>query len=508
VTNARGKPLAGVSLDWVTTDSGRLDPEKTASNDSGLVRASWTLGTRAGRHTATATLGTRVVTFSATAVEPLSLGAVRNLRLATFDGSGQVVHPDVARVPRGWAPARRFLAITPYPGGDVARELPSIYESGDPAAWEVPEGVTNPIVKPWKGYLSDPDLLFEPRRRELWMYFRHVSQRNSVFLTVSGDGTHWSRPTRIVSAPNHELVSPTVVRVSEGNWHMWAVNAGGLGCKADSTTVEHRTSTDGLHWSAPQTVDVSGADALPPWHIDVIWVPEVQEFWALYNEKPSRTCVTPALRLSTGILIAPLRPAALLAKQVATLDVLSSGRVDLGVGVGWQKEEYDAQGLDFAQRGALLDDTIAACRALWSDLPASFESRSVHFSETFCSPQPAQPRLPVWFGGSLTQRMLARIADLGDGWIPIMGATLDDVREGAARLAALGSRPIDVQMRATTVMGDDGKPDPVGTMAGVPELTAVGVTDVTVNLATFAPTLTEAPAALTALGEAFREVTA
>ena len=300
VTNARGKPLTGVSLNWATTDSGRLDPERTASNDSGLVRASWTLGSQTGRHTATATLGTQVVTFSATAVEPLSLGAVRNLRLATFDGSGQLVHPDVARVPRGWAPARRFLAITPYPGGDVSHELPSIYESGDPAEWEVPEGVTNPIVRPWKGYLSDPDLLFEPHRRELWMYFRHVSQRNSVFLTVSGDGTHWSRPTRIVSAPNHQLVSPTVVRVSDGNWHMWAVNAGGLGCKADSTTVEHRTSTDGLHWSAPQTVDVSGPNALPPWHIDVLWVPEVQQFWALYNEKPAQTCATPALRLSTS----------------------------------------------------------------------------------------------------------------------------------------------------------------------------------------------------------------
>jgi len=300
VTNARGKPLAGVSLDWATTDSGRLEPEKTASNDSGLVRAAWTLGTRTGRHTATAALGTQVVTFSATAVEPLSLGSVRNLRLATFDGSGQLVHPDVARVPRGWAPARRFLAITPYPSGDVARELPSIYESGDPAAWEVPEGVTNPIVRPWKGYLSDPDLLFEPHRRELWMYFRHVSRRNSVFLTVSRDGTHWSKPTRIVSAPNHELVSPAVVRVSEGNWHMWAVNAGPVGCKGNSTTVEHRTSTDGLHWSAAQTVDVSGPNALTPWHLDVVWVPEVQEFWALYNEKPPQTCATPALRLSTS----------------------------------------------------------------------------------------------------------------------------------------------------------------------------------------------------------------
>jgi len=300
VTNARGKPLACVSLDWATTDSGRLEPEKTASNDSGLVRAAWTLGTRTGRHTATAALGTQVVTFSATAVEPLSLGSVRNLRLATFDGSGQLVHPDVARVPRGWAPARRFLAITPYPSGDVARELPSIYESGDPAAWEVPEGVTNPIVRPWKGYLSDPDLLFEPHRRELWMYFRHVSRRNSVFLTVSRDGTHWSKPTRIVSAPNHELVSPAVVRVSEGNWHMWAVNAGPVGCKGNSTTVEHRTSTDGLHWSAAQTVDVSGPNALTPWHLDVVWVPEVQEFWALYNEKPPQTCATPALRLSTS----------------------------------------------------------------------------------------------------------------------------------------------------------------------------------------------------------------
>jgi probable F420-dependent oxidoreductase len=218
--------------------------------------------------------------------------------------------------------------------------------------------------------------------------------------------------------------------------------------------------------------------------------------------------VTTTLRLSTGILIAPLRPAALLAKQVATLDVLSNGRVDLGVGVGWQKEEYDAQGLDFSQRGTLLDDTIAACRALWSDLPARFESKSVSFTDTFCSPQPAQARLPVWFGGSLTERMLARIVALGDGWIPIMGATLDDVRDGAARLAIASDRPIDVQMRATTVMRDDGKPDPVGTMASVPELMAAGVTDVTVNLAAFAPTPADAPTALAALGKAFGEVAA
>jgi len=295
ITNAHGKPLAGVTLDWTATGDGRVTLERAVSDDSGLVRADWTLGTETGRHTATATFGSQSVTFRATAVEPLSAGSVRRLRLTTFDGSGQMVHPDVARVPRGWAPARRFLAVTPYPGGDDRRELPSVYLSGDPTEWAPPSGLKNPVVRPWRGYLSDPDLVFEPRRRELWMYYRHVSRRNSVFLTVSGDGTHWSKPVRLVSAPNHELVSPAVVRVSDGNWHMWSVNAGGSGCRSETTTVEHRTSPDGLHWSPPHRVDVSGPNELPPWHIDVIWVPEVKEFWALYNEKPAASCATPAL---------------------------------------------------------------------------------------------------------------------------------------------------------------------------------------------------------------------
>ena len=300
VSDARGRPVAGVSLEWTASGDGRVSPDRLVSDDSGLVRASWTLGTESGRYSATATAGSRVVTFAATAVAPLSLGDVRHLKLATFDGSDQLVHPDVARVPRGWAPARRFLAVTPYPGGDVTHELPSVYQSGDPSEWVAPDGLTNPVVKPWKGYLSDPDLVFEPHRRQLWMYYRHVSQRNTIFLTVSGDGTHWSRPMRIISAPNHQIVSPAVVRVGDRDWHMWSVNSGGSGCRSQSTTVEHRTSADGLHWSTPQTVDVSGPNALPPWHIDVLWVPELKEYWALYNEKPEFSCTTAALRLSTS----------------------------------------------------------------------------------------------------------------------------------------------------------------------------------------------------------------
>lgn len=216
--------------------------------------------------------------------------------------------------------------------------------------------------------------------------------------------------------------------------------------------------------------------------------------------------VTSRVRLATGVIIAPLRPAAVLAKTVATLDVMSGGRVDLGVGTGWQSEEYDAVGLDFAARGQRLDDTIGACRTLWSELPASYGSDTTSFTDTFCSPQPVQPRLPVWFAGPLTERNLRRIVDLGDGWIPIMGASLDDVREGAARIAATTGRAIAVQAPAPPVQAADGSRDPAATMAAVPSFLDAGVTDVYVNVASFAATPADAPAALSALTRAFEEV--
>jgi probable F420-dependent oxidoreductase len=218
--------------------------------------------------------------------------------------------------------------------------------------------------------------------------------------------------------------------------------------------------------------------------------------------------VTTQVRLATGILIAPLRPAAVLAKTIATLDVMSGGRVDLGVGTGWQSEEYDAAGLDFAGRGALLDDVVGACRALWTDLPASFASPSLTFTDIFCSPQPAQPRLPIWFAGALTNHNLRRIVELGDGWIPIMGATVDDVRAGAERLRAATDRPISVQCPVAMAVAADGSRDPAATMANVPELITAGVTDVYLNVAAFAASPAEAPAALTRLVAEFGHVTA
>jgi probable F420-dependent oxidoreductase len=217
--------------------------------------------------------------------------------------------------------------------------------------------------------------------------------------------------------------------------------------------------------------------------------------------------VTSKVRLSTGVLIAPVRPAAVLAKTVATLDVLSAGRVDLGVGTGWQAAEYDAVGLSFDERGSRLDDTIGACRALWSQSPASYESPTVTFTDTYCSPQPVQERLPVWFAGPLTTRNVWRIIHLGDGWIPIMGATLDDIRAGAERLRQESERALVVQAPAPIVANAAGERDPAATMAGIPALLDAGATDIYANLAAFASTPEQARGALEALFAGFGKAT-
>ncbi len=196
--------------------------------------------------------------------------------------------------------------------------------------------------------------------------------------------------------------------------------------------------------------------------------------------------VTTRVRLSTRILIAPLRPAALLAKTAATIDALSGGRLDLGVGVGWQKEEFDAMALEFDDRGQILTDTMAACRVLWSQTPASFSSATISFDDVFCTPQPVQTRLPVWFGGVLHARNLRRITELGDGWIPIMTADVEDVRAGAAKLHATGVEPPlgRWQISASAIVGTDdaGRPDIAATMESVPQLVDAGATDVHVSL--------------------------
>ena len=198
--------------------------------------------------------------------------------------------------------------------------------------------------------------------------------------------------------------------------------------------------------------------------------------------------VTTRVRLGTGILIAPMRGAAVLAKTAATLDVLSGGRVDLGVGTGWQKEEYDAAGLDFAQRGQLLSDTLAACKALWNDTPAAVDLPTVKFSDTYCRPQPVQPGgVPLWVSGTLVKPVIERVVRWGDGWIPIMTATVDDLRDGAALLRSMfadaGRDPDALQVRGALplIRDTDGKIDVKASLREAPRLIEAGATDVSVQ---------------------------
>ena len=107
--------------------------------------------------------------------------------------------------------------------------------------------------------------------------------------------------------------------------------------------------------------------------------------------------VTTTIRLTTGILIAPLRSAPVLAKTAATIDVMSDGRLELGVGVGWHEAEYQACGVDFHRRGAVLDDVIGACRALWGQPAATYRSDDgeLRVAQQRPAPGPAAPARPL-----------------------------------------------------------------------------------------------------------------
>jgi len=202
--------------------------------------------------------------------------------------------------------------------------------------------------------------------------------------------------------------------------------------------------------------------------------------------------VTRRVRFSTKILIAPLRPAPLLAKTLATLDVLSGGRMEVGVSTGWQREELDAAGVDWARRGALLSDTMAACRALWTGDPARFVSPSFSFEGVWCRPKPLQPGgVPIWFAGAPHAKNLKRIAALGDGWIPAPYTPVERFRGEALRVreafARAGRDParLGLQGDLDAVAGADGRPDLRASLEAVPDWVRAGATTINVVLSLF-----------------------
>jgi probable F420-dependent oxidoreductase len=192
--------------------------------------------------------------------------------------------------------------------------------------------------------------------------------------------------------------------------------------------------------------------------------------------------ITSHSRLLTGILIAALRRPVVLAKSAATLDVLSQGRLDLGVGVGWQREEYEAAGMQFEGRGRLLDHTLEVCQALWRNPSANYDSDLLQFEKIHCHPQPLQEGgVPFWVSGRLNANVLRRIGRFGSGWIPWGDDALDPsagmtrVRE-ALDQAGRSAEGFQVTAALPTVKGDSGI-DFERTMERVPPMVEAGITD-------------------------------
>ena len=129
---------------------------------------------------------------------------------------------------------------------------------------------------------------------------------------------------------------------------------------------------------------------------------------------------TTTIRLGTGVLILPQRNPVVLAKALATLDHLSGGRMLLGAGVGWLKEEFDAIGIPFAERGHRADEAIALMRALWREDRASYAGRFNSFEDCICRPQPANGAIPIHIGGH-TEAAARRAGRIGDGFFPAAG---------------------------------------------------------------------------------------
>ena len=194
------------------------------------------------------------------------------------------------------------------------------------------------------------------------------------------------------------------------------------------------------------------------------------------------TARTRRVRFGTNILLAALRRPVVLARTAATIDVLSGGRLDLGVGVGWQAAEYDAAGLDFTTRGPQLDHTLAVCRTLWSDNEVDFADDRLTFEQISQMPKPTGGHVPIWVSGTINPRAMRRLARFGSGWIP-WGADAADLIESIPRMRAAvadaGGDPggIGVVGRLPVVTHDDGAPDVDATMAAVPALSEAGVTD-------------------------------
>jgi probable F420-dependent oxidoreductase len=223
-------------------------------------------------------------------------------------------------------------------------------------------------------------------------------------------------------------------------------------------TVEHTIIPRGYQSAYPYSAD----GRLPGGDGDFV-LPDPQ-IWMAYVAARTST-----IKLATGILILPQHNPVICAKQVATLDYMSGGRVLLGIGVGWLREEFDALGVPFAERGARTEEYIHAMRALWSMDAPTYEGRFVRFHNAFMRPKPVHGTVPIIIGGH-SKAAASRAGRLADGFFPARGASPELLAIVRSAAEAAGRDPHSIEITAS--MPDD--------PAELPALAARGISRVLV----------------------------
>jgi probable F420-dependent oxidoreductase len=192
--------------------------------------------------------------------------------------------------------------------------------------------------------------------------------------------------------------------------------------------------------------------------------PEHRPGWTGYTDKSLfhevfvlfgyLAAITSRVELVTGVLVLPQRQTALVAKQAAEVDVLSGGRLRLGVGIGWNQVEYQAQGVPFEKRGARLTEQVDVLRKLWAEPVISYDGEFHQLEEAGLNPLPGR-NIPVWFGGS-AEAVLRRTGEIGDGWLP-QSAPTDEARAQLERVrayaVAAGRDPAAIGFEARLTLG-------------------------------------------------------
>ncbi len=199
-------------------------------------------------------------------------------------------------------------------------------------------------------------------------------------------------------------------------------------------TVEHTVIPRGYTSAYPYTTD----GKLPGGEGDFL-LPDPL-IWMAYV-----AAATSRIKLATGILILPQHNPVIVAKQVATLDHMSRGRILLGIGVGWLKEEFDAIGASFHDRGRRTDEYIAVMRELWSADAPNFAGKYVNFREAYMRPKPVNRSVPIIIGGQ-TEPAARRAGRLADGFFPGRGLPLDLFETVRVAAREAGRDPASVEL--------------------------------------------------------------